>query len=188
MKDDEENKKKNRPFQSKPFQTQNPLHKPGVQKRTAEQAEPEEIVVHARGSNNLKVERVGPFYRPKTLTPEQALARKIKRKKERESLKKIIAGRDYDRGTVFIATMIGLLSFGLAKFYLRFYQMWNAAVVEGFGVLIYYVFLPLFQVAAPLIIALLMCAGISFFAKFVLYKLWLFKKVGKSAGGSDNRK
>lgn len=185
-----EEDEKNRPFRGKAFGTENPL-KSGFsrnsQRRWVKQknvTSTDEVVEQANMNSNI--ERVGPFYRQKPPTPEQLAARKIKRKQENEELKKIIACGNYDRGTAIIATLLGVLSFGLAKFYLRLFQLWNAALVEGFGVLIYYIFLPIFQTTAPLLAALLLCAAISFFAKFVVYKIWLFKKVGKSAGDSDN--
>jgi len=73
----------------------------------------------------------------------------------------------------------------LCKLYLWNPKLWNSAIVEGTGVLIYLAFSPLFQLWFILtvrnivwsnILANIFCIPISFLTKFMIYNKWLFKR------------
>lgn len=167
-----EKKKKNKPFQTPAFSTPHPWRKRG------------EIEIKDIEKENQDVpktnasERVGPFYRPKQLTPEEKVEKRRIRKIENARLQLMLKEKNYDRYTILIANILGMFSFGIAKFYLKFFQMWNAAVVEGVGILIYYTFLPLFlAMFNNPYLAITLTIPISFFTKFIMYRVWLFKRV-----------
>lgn len=175
---EEKKKKKNvGAFSTPAFNTPHPWRKRADMTQTdevVEEASPKRAFFEPRNS----AERVGPFYRPKQLTPEEKAEKKKQKDINNVKLKLMLKEKDYDRYTVLIATILGVFSFGFAKFYLKFFQMFNAGVVEGVGILIYYTFLPLFlAMSGNAYLAITLTIPISFFCKFVLYKMWMFKKV-----------
>jgi len=140
-----------------------------------------------------KRKRTSPFYRPEPIkrTAEELKAIKEAKKKQQLAMKIRIKSGNYDPFTEMVANLLILWSAGLSKFYIARYQLWNSMAIEGLGLSIYYIFLSIFQSTIPLILALIICSITSFSVKFVLYKLWLFKKaikIGKKkkSSNSDN--
>jgi len=126
-----------------------------------------------------KIERRGPFYAPRKLTEKEIEARNRKRAMEKIKLEEILEEKDYDGKTKLIARIIGRVNFSMAKLYLWRFQLFNAGIVEGVGLAMYYAFLPLFlAMSGNAYLAITLTVPISFFSKFVLYKTWLFRKVG----------
>jgi L-lactate permease len=135
--------------------------------------------------------RKSPFYRPEPIkrTPEEIARRKAIKKKQQLAMKIRIKSGNYDPFTEMIATLLTLWTVKLTNLYLWRYQLWNAALIEGTGLTIYYVILTVFGSSMPLILALGVCSAVSFFVKFMMYKLWMFKDViksGKKKKSSDS--
>ena len=129
-------------------------------------------------SEERESRRVGPFYKPKKLTPEEINARKLDKAKKMQDLETMIKIGEYDRPTTTIAKILAMMNFSAAKLYLWRFQLFNSAIVEATGLMIYYAFLPMFQaMGIHVIIAITFTAAISFFCKFVVYSMWMFKKV-----------
>lgn len=127
-----------------------------------------------------KSERRGPFYAPRKLTEKEIEARNRKRAMEKAQLEKILEEKDYDGKTKLIARIIGRMNFSMAKLYLWRFQLFNAGIVEGVGLIMYYALLPLFlAMSGNVYLAITLTVPISFFSKFLIYKVWLFKPLNK---------
>ena len=132
-----------------------------------------------------KVERRGPFYAPRKLTEKEKEARDRKRAAEKVNIEKMLEEKDYDGKTKLIARMLVRMNFSVAKLYLWRFQLWNSAIVEGVGLTMYYAFLPMFLIMfGNAYLAITLTVPISFFSKFALYKMWLFRKVGEKANAN----
>lgn len=122
-------------------------------------------------------ERRGPFYAPRQLTEEEKKERMLKKKLNQAELEEMLKTKNYDKPTKTIASILGKLNFSVAKLYLWRFQLFNSAIVEGVGLLMYYAFLPMFLLITVPWVAITMVVPISFLSKFIIYKIWMFKKV-----------
>lgn len=154
-----------------------------------------------------KKERRGAFYAPRKLTDEELRVRRLRRKSEEAKLNKELESEvevsapdtqyvpKYDRNTKLIAKLLSKIDFmlwstpRLARMYLWRVQLFNAALVEGTGIMIYYAMLPLFNIMfGNIYIALTLTIPISFFCKFILYAGWMFKKPARAPKKENERK
>lgn len=122
--------------------------------------------------------RVGPFFKPRELTPEEKAEKAKQREANKAKLQLMMMGKNYDKYTILIATILGVFSFGLAKFYLKWFQLWNSAIVECVGLVIYDLVMIAFGVPMALVTYVTVVAvPMSFLCKFIIYKFWMFRKV-----------
>ena len=96
---------------------------------------------------------------------------------------------ELDKATMRISAMFTLVDGTLFKkpvfsmLYEKHWRLFNSGIVEGTGVLIYYILVPLLlQIFSPVagwdiawFLATAIVVPVSFFSKYFIYNRWLFK-------------